>query len=374
MSGADHRSEAAQPFHLSKAQLIAGSAVLIAGVTSFHWLAHGEYEVAIFDLVPVGLCSWSLGFPAGAIASAVAALALLGVDLAAGLEHYSRPTIPFWNNWMRLATFTLVANLVSRLADSVKKEQEDSDFKSKMLSLVTHEFNHSLTVIGVALSMLKDGAGKDADKRSTVLHTIERQHAILRQLVSNYLNYNRVKQGRLRLHFKPTVARELIEDGVKLLQPLSHQLDIAVELRFPPKTIPVKADGAALSLVLSNLIGNAIKFTPRGGKVTISIAASKRSHGKLRVAIEDTGSGIGKDDQKKIREGVYLTRGASLTGPQGFGLGLRLVEELLRQHESHLSIQSWPGEGTIFSFELPAWHASEEAAKLDEEAAANGRG
>jgi signal transduction histidine kinase len=360
MPAADH-FEAAPSAFPSKLQLIAGSAVLIALVTSFHWLAHGEYEVAIFDLVPVGLCSWYLGFTAGAIVSAVAAVALLGVDISAGLEHYSRATIPFWNNWMRLATFTLVANLTARLADSVKKEQEDSDFKSKMLSLVTHEFNHSLTVIGVALSMLKDGAGKDADKRSTVLHTIERQHAMLRQLVSNYLNYNRVKHGRLTLHFKPTVARDLVEDAVKMLEPLSKQLDIEVELRFPAKKIPVRADAAALALVISNLIGNAIKFTPRGGKVTITIANSKQSHGKVRMAIEDTGAGIGKEDQQKIREGVYLTRGATLTGPQGFGLGLRLVEELLGQHESHLSIQSWPGEGTIFSFELPAWHASEEA-------------
>jgi signal transduction histidine kinase len=128
-----------------------------------------------------------------------------------------------------------------------------------------------------------------------------------------------------------------------------------VELRldFPNSPVPVNADPDALSVVMSNLIGNAFKYTPDGGTVTIRIT-TEPSAARARVSVEDTGIGISEADLAKITSGFYRTEGGRQAA-RGFGVGLKVTRELLESQHSKLEIDSAPGRGSTFSFQLPLW-------------------
>ena len=118
---------------------------------------------------------------------------------------------------------------------------------------------------------------------------------------------------------------------------------------------PVSADSEALSLIMSNLVTNAIKYTPQGGSVRVSITSAGRAGARERLCVEDTGIGISLPDQQRILSGFYRTE-AGRQAAKGFGVGLMLVKLLLEKHGSSLEIDSAPGRGSRFSFELPLSH------------------
>lgn len=311
-------------------------------------------SLSIFYLIPISLVAWLASARAAFLMAAVAAMAWLNADIAAGHE-YRHWLVPYWNAAVRLGFFIIVAWLaaaISRLRKLNDEERTTSELKSGMMSLVSHEFGNSLAIMQLSLILLRESeTGEPPERRQQCYETLERTFARLKNATDNFLNLNRLDSGRFRADFGRTLIRDLIHETVAALRPLIANKDVRLELDFPPAPAPVRADANALSLVMSNLIGNALKYTPAGGTVTIRITPKGE---QTLIEVQDTGIGIPKADQERIFAGFVRAEKGKQTA-KGFGVGLKVSHDLLEGMDSKLEVASEPGKGSRFFFALPTW-------------------
>ena len=162
-----------------------------------------------------------------------------------------------------------------------------------------------------------------------------------------------MQSGRFQLDIKQIELRRLVTEVLELMRPLAEQKGIDLRLEFPAAAFPVAADPDAMTLVLSNLIGNAIKYTPGQGQVSVRLSPSGGDPPQeVEVSIEDTGIGIAAEDQEAIFRGFYRT-GQSQKTTKGCGLGLMISRQIMKNHDSSLDVESQPGQGSRFHFRLP---------------------
>lgn len=317
-------------------------------------LVAAQVSLAVFYLFPIVFVAWFCGGAWAYAMSLLSAAAWLQADMAAG-RTYSHWFIPYVNGAMRLAFFcvvTALSVLIARLRTLNDRERELSELKSDMVSLVSHEFGNFLTTFKLSLALLEESEPADAPaQRRQYYATLERVYAHLASAVENFLNLNRIESGRFEPHLRRTALRTLIHATVSQMGPLIEDKHVELRLDFPSKPVPVKADPDALSVIMSNLIGNAFKYTPAGGAVTVRIALDADS---ARIDVEDTGIGIPADELRRLGSGFYRAESGQRKA-KGFGVGLKVTRELLESLGARLDIKSEPGRGSTFSFRLPLW-------------------
>jgi two-component system cell cycle sensor histidine kinase PleC len=174
-------------------------------------------------------------------------------------------------------------------------------------------------------------------------------YSVVRQTSINFLNQARMQEGRLVMDKKPTDPMTIISETAGLISPQAADKELAFSISKPEGPVLVMADPHALLLVITNLAGNAVKYTPRNGKVTMRLKLEK---GKVIFEIEDTGIGMSEEDLKKIATPYYRTQEGKKKA-SGFGIGLNLCREIIEAHGSTLSIESEKGRGTKAGFALP---------------------
>jgi signal transduction histidine kinase len=329
--------------------------VMAAAVWKADRLVAAQVSLAVVYLLPIGFVAWFCG---GAWAYAMAftsAAAWLQADMAVG-RHYSHWFIPYLNGMMRLIFFivvTAMSSLIARLRKLKDQEHELSELKSGMVSLVSHEFGNFLTTFKLSLTILKESeSGEMSAQRRHCYDILDRVYAHLSSTVANFLNLNRIESGRFSPHLRKTALRTLVHATVAQMGPLIENKNVELRLDFPAVCVPVKADPDVLSVIMSNLIGNAFKYTPAGGTVTVRIALESET---AEVDVEDTGIGIPEADQRLIASGFYRSDGGRKIA-KGFGVGLKVTRELLESQGARLDIKSEPGHGSRFSFRLPLWN------------------
>jgi len=321
------------------------------------WADHStkiEYGFGLFYLVPISLMAWYAGLLPGLFMSAAAAGTWFIMDYADYRtlgSAFARLSLIYWNAFMAVGMFFIVSSVLAKLRKALEHEKEISRMRSDLLSMVSHEFNNSLTSMGMALLLLRENDADEAQRRK-LYPVLERIHRILKSAVSNFLNHARLESGRFQLDLRQIELRKIVQEAFELMRPLSDQKNIDLRLDFPQTIFPVRADPDALALVMGNLIGNAIKYTPAKGRVTVSIAPQSGSPEEVLVAVEDTGIGIDPKHQAAIFQGFYRTP-ESRKEAKGFGVGLVIAKEILESHESALRLESAPGKGSRFYFTLP---------------------
>ncbi len=337
------------------------------GLVLFIWgidrLIPNQVSISIFYLIPVGFVAWFSGRRWAYAVSTASAAAWLVNDLAIA-RTYPYWIVPYWNAFVRLGFFAIVsylAALVARMrrlhdaeASALKAAVETSQLKSRMISFVSHEFCNSLTTFKVALNLLKE-ADPDADgeERREWYEILDRVFVHLSSAAGNFLNLGRLESGRFKPEFQRTLLRPLIQGVISVLAPVVENRKVIVRFDFPEDPIPVRADPDALSMVMSNLIGNAVKYTPKGGTITIGIEACRDAPGEVEVSIKDTGIGIPKNIQEDIFSDYYRAEGGKIMA-KGYGVGLKVARELLSVQGVELKLSSAPQKGSRFYFRLPA--------------------
>jgi signal transduction histidine kinase len=314
-----------------------------------------ELNVTIFYLVPVGFVSCFCGDGWSYVMAVIAAAAWLQADVTTGPPM----AIAFhcWNAFVRLIVFLLVSVLsrdIFRLRRLNEKEHAVSELKSELVSMVSHEFGNYLTIYNLSLANLKETeGGGDAALRQKCYANLDRVYSHLSGAVANFLNLHRIESGRFAPHLGEMSLRTAIHATLAEMGPLIEDTKVELTLDFPPETVRVKADPDAVSVIMSNLIGNAYKYTPAGGKIAVRVAAEP-SIGTALVTVEDSGIGISEADLRMITSGYYRA-GRGKKAAKGFGVGLRVTRELLETLGSRLEIESRLGAGSKFSFRLPLW-------------------
>lgn len=331
----------------------AAAAAMLISIAIVDYFTGYEISFSSFYLLPILLVTWRTSLKLGLATSFLSAVLWLLDDYWIIEHEYSHPLIPYWNAAVRFVFFMLSAVLMDKIRSLLERSRAEARLKSDMIHAVSHEFNNALTSMSAALFLLEETEPARSDVRSRFYSAISAAQQKLKLYVKNILNEARMENGKFKLEIKPLALRDLTAEALLPMEELLKEKDIKLTRDLPPVPVLVDADRDALALVISNLLGNAVKYTPQGGTITVRLSAFGGPENKVVFAVDDSGPGISLEDIKKITAGFYRTAEGKAAA-EGFGLGLKISNELLALHGSRLEIASEKGKGSSFSFELPA--------------------
>jgi PAS domain S-box-containing protein len=224
-------------------------------------------------------------------------------------------------------------------------------FKTQFINTAAHELGTPLTPIRLQLDLLQTRGQALDERQRRGLAIVSRNVDRLAQLVQDVLEVARLQAGRLSLDVRPVEVQPLLADAVESFQEPARQSGVALELRAPAGLM-VNGDARRLTQVVYNLLSNALKFTPRGGRIEVS---AEREGGEVRFAVRDTGIGIRAEDLGKLFEPFSQVHDPSERAPHGTGLGLYISRGILELHGGRITAASpGLGQGATFTCALPA--------------------
>jgi two-component system phosphate regulon sensor histidine kinase PhoR len=231
----------------------------------------------------------------------------------------------------------------------ISEEKRLSKMKSEFVSIVSHELRTPLTaIIGYGKTLLRRDVKLGDEAKRNFIKTIVKEGERLARLVDDMLDLSRIESGSFKLDVKPVDVREVVERVMKHLKQTTNQHHLVTEFRNGSPQ--VLADPDKLEQVLVNLIGNAVKYSPSGGEVKVSVYPKTKT---VEFCISDQGIGIKPDEIDHIFEPFFRTEASQRLMIRGTGLGLPVVKGILQQMDGHIWVESQPGKGSSFYFELP---------------------
>lgn len=233
------------------------------------------------------------------------------------------------------------------------KEAADAALRAKgeFLTMMSHELRTPLTlVLGPLASLLADPQNGLGERVRASLTRIWRNAARLGHLVDDILDYQQLEAGKIQLCVQPVDVRESVESIVLDAGPAAEAAGIALHLDIAPDVGTVALDRRMFEKILLNLLGNALKFTPRGGAVTVALARSPRG---ITLAVSDTGPGIAPAEHELVFQRFQQLDSSTTRSHEGSGLGLALVREFAYKMDGTVSLRSELGAGACFTVELP---------------------
>lgn len=228
--------------------------------------------------------------------------------------------------------------------------------KSKFLAHVSHELRTPLTsIVGFADNMLEGLVGSLNVKQEQYLTRIKANGTRLARMITDLLDLSRVEAGKLVLSFDQICLQTVVTDVIEQLLPLAITKHLQIELQSPDPTLLVWADPDRLSQILTNLLDNAIKYTPDGGHIWVDLSVA--DHEMARVVVRDNGQGIPPDALPKLFDPFFRVHHQERSQTKGLGLGLAIVKDLVELHGGSIAVHSTLDQGTEFTFTIPlhAW-------------------
>jgi signal transduction histidine kinase len=218
--------------------------------------------------------------------------------------------------------------------------------KNKFVSNVTHELRTPLTSIQLYVQLLREGK---AERRTQYLDVLTSESARLARLISDLLDLSRLDQRVARPRELLNLG-ELLGAAVTTLRLQAEACQLALEFQIPAEPVFIMGNRDQLLQVWINLIGNAIRYTPVGGRISLDIVVSDHT---ANVEVHDSGIGISAEDQAHIFDRFYRGQQAGVTAVAGAGLGLSICKEIVELHRGTIGVQSTLGIGSIFRVTLP---------------------
>jgi two-component system phosphate regulon sensor histidine kinase PhoR len=216
------------------------------------------------------------------------------------------------------------------------------------ISNISHELRTPLASLRAIAETLQDGAIDDPPVARRFLRHIASEVNAMSQLINELLELSRIESGKVPLEKHPTPVSELIIPPTERLLPQAERSGLTVDISIPEDLPLVYVDAERIQLVITNLVHNALKFTPVGGNVTVRGAL--RDDG-VHITVEDTGIGIPQEEQSRIFERFYKADRAR--SGRGTGLGLAIAKHIIQAHGGRIWVESEPNVGSAFTFTLP---------------------
>jgi len=237
---------------------------------------------------------------------------------------------------------------LSELLEEIKKV---SKRKTDFISAVSHELRTPLTSIkGYASILLSEKLGQIPKAVKERLDKINRHSDELAQLVNELLDISRIESGKITMKLEPQDLKDILEAVADLLSVQLKTKDIKLDVKITKETAKVNADRNQIERVFINLIGNAVKFTPAKGKISVT---SHPSDDFLQIDVSDTGIGIPEDALTSVFDEFYRVDNPINQEVKGTGLGLSLIKHIIEAHKGKIWVKSKLGQGSTFSFTLP---------------------
>ena len=228
----------------------------------------------------------------------------------------------------------------------IRRELATTQMHADFVSAVSHEFRTPLTSIRQLSHLLESGRVTSEERRGQYYSTLTRESERLHRLVERLLKFGRAESDRL--NFELVDARVLAEAVVGEFRDAIAARTVTTTLC--PSPCPVRVDRDLLSLALWNLLDNAVKYSPADTEVRLSVASAA---GEVRIAVRDLGVGIPAEDQRRIFHKFVRGSSSDTATTPGSGIGLALVDRVVRAHQGAIEVESTPGCGSLFTLVLP---------------------
>jgi signal transduction histidine kinase len=332
-------------------------AITVATLVVCWWtvplLAGGVVAIA---LVGTTLCSLLFGFWPGMVAMILTAIELFDLFAPPAL-HWQVPTP---RHVLQVLCYLLAASLIMVIATSRQRARRDLEAtnadlqvavasRDRLLAVVSHDLKSPLTAIVLSTDLLKTAAGKEPHVVGRIAGTIRASAQRMDTLICDLLDLTVLDQGTVKLNRKPLVAASALAQALTMQQPLAREKGINLVSQVADDLPAVLGDANRLQQVLSNLLGNAIKFTPPGG--TVKLEARSQGPAELVVCVRGTGPGITADALPNLFDRYWMARYISV---QGSGLGLSIAKAIIDAHGGRIWAENNPEGGATFCFTLPA--------------------
>jgi len=236
------------------------------------------------------------------------------------------------------------------ILQDVTRLRRFEELKNDLVATVAHEFRTPLTSLRMAVHLCTEGAaGPVSDKQAELLHAAREDCDRLQSMVDDLLDLSRIESGRIELFPLPTALSQLVQRAIEEHKPKADEAGLNLTADVPLPEARVLADHERIGHVFSNLIVNAIRYTPKGGIVTLGAEILDRS---VRFTVTDNGKGIPSQYHERIFEKFSRVPDSE---PRGTGLGLYIAREIIRGHGGEIGVASRgePTKGSIFWFTLP---------------------
>jgi signal transduction histidine kinase len=244
-----------------------------------------------------------------------------------------------------------VAKRTEDLQEALDKLTELNQLKSNFLSNISHELRTPLTHIKGYLDILADHSlGPLTSPQEEALAVLKRSEDRLEQLIDDLLQFSLLAKGELDLYLQPLDILKLVDIYLPQNQRKADQKNVKLEIKVAKDLPEILADANKLAWVISQLLDNAIKFTPAGGEVNL---VAVENTGQTEISVCDTGIGIPAERLGEIFEPFHQLDGSVTRRYPGTGLGLAMVHQILKAHGAAIKVTSKPEAGTNFSFSFP---------------------
>ena len=243
------------------------------------------------------------------------------------------------------ATALLLAEESAARQVALEREQELVRIRDEILGVVSHDLRSPLTTIALSAQLVPGSPGHEQNEHVQTIVAATRR---MERLIHDLLDVTRAEQGRLSIRRDPVDPAAVVRDVVASHGPIAASKQITFEASVDDALPQVRGDGDRLAQALTNLIGNAFKFTPAGGVVRLAVA---RWNGNVRIEVSDSGPGIAPGDLPHLFEPFWQ---AKKTAHLGAGLGLKITRAIVEAHDGTIEVANLPGGGACFRIELPA--------------------
>lgn len=242
-----------------------------------------------------------------------------------------------------LAAVAVAAWLAGRAA-----AQKLARSRSDVLSIVAHDLRNPLSLISSSSSFLLEQPEMSAERRARMLQITQRAVGQMNRLTSDLLDATRLQAGQLKMDLTSTDASAVLVEIDEEFRQAALDKKITLRCVLPNTQLMLWADPGRVHQALGNLVGNALKFTPAGGEVTVK---AEDCVSGVVFSVTDTGSGISPEDQRRIFDRFFQARAGDV---RGVGLGLAITKGIVEAHGGTISLQSAVGDGSTFYFLIPS--------------------
>ena len=234
----------------------------------------------------------------------------------------------------------------------ITRERELDKMKTDFISVVSHELRTPLTSIkGYTDLLLSGAAGDNSEIQAEFLGIIQLSTTRLSNLINDILDISRIESGTLKIKHEPIDYRHLVADTLRLMKAAADAKDVSMDAALPETIPPVRGDADKVTQVLTNLVSNAIKYTPEGGWVKVSLEVTGDT--SVTTCVADSGIGVAPEDQPKLFQKFFRADNSSTREAGGTGLGLVIAKTLIELMGGTIWLESEPNRGSKFYFTLP---------------------
>jgi two-component system sensor histidine kinase/response regulator len=250
--------------------------------------------------------------------------------------------------------FISLKDYAAELEKANQELRKIDEMKSEFVSVASHELRTPLAAIKNAVQLMLQGkTGEINENQKKFLSMAERNINRLTGILNSLLDLSRIESGKIGLKFEELDLRGSIEFILSSLKPQADGKSIQLKMEIPEKLPSVYGDREKVEQILTNLVGNAIKFTPEGGEISVSAKPLEEGEHMVAISVRDSGIGIPGDQLEKIFEKFHQVEDSLRRSITGTGLGLAITKGLVEAHHGKIWVESEVGKGSTFTFTLP---------------------